>query len=154
MAVLVSSQPRNACAFTRERKRFFCNDFELKNVCQQQQRETKRAERHARRVRVPKSFSIIILVYSIKKSLLICKHTRAIGVAFFALFVINCCLFSASGSSHQQAFSLPLFRFVVVFRSSTMIIPRTRFLLYLASTIVSLRLSLSHSDLYYRSLTF
>jgi hypothetical protein len=112
------------------------------------------SRRRARRVRVPKSFSIIILVYSIKKSLLICKHTRAIGVAFFALFVINCCLFSASGSSHQQAFSLPLFRFVVVFRSSTMIIPRTRFLLYLASTIVSLRLSLSHSDLYYRSLTF
>lgn len=31
MAVLVLPQPRNACAFTRERKKIFCNDFELVN---------------------------------------------------------------------------------------------------------------------------
>ena len=31
MAVLVLPQPRNACAFTRERKKIFCNDCELVN---------------------------------------------------------------------------------------------------------------------------
>jgi hypothetical protein len=46
MAVLVLPQPRNACAFTRERKKIFCNDFELVNDTDNNTREqTTRASR-------------------------------------------------------------------------------------------------------------
>jgi len=46
MAVLVLPQPRNACAFTRERKKIFCNDFELVNDTDNKTREqTTRASR-------------------------------------------------------------------------------------------------------------
>ena len=73
------------CVYARKKK-IFCNDFELINDTDNNERAKRRVRAHA----TTRMFSIIILVYSIKKSLLICKHTRAIGVAFFALFVINC----------------------------------------------------------------
>jgi hypothetical protein len=46
MAVLVLPQPRNACAFTRERKKIFCNDFELVNEREQTTRASRTRARN------------------------------------------------------------------------------------------------------------
>ena len=49
MAVLVLPPPRNACAFTRERKKIFCNDFELVNDTEERANDARVAYARTRR---------------------------------------------------------------------------------------------------------